>query len=104
MQIVKCGNYYKCKKFWRAQELAQQQSISLCSFNHRSENPEELLFHSGIETHHIEGTRETGFLRHFLCAVVILKHIPKCSFRKHVIFFFHADERKIMLILRADTA
>lgn len=82
-----CENYYKCKKFWRAQELAQQQSPSLCSLNHRSENPEELLFCSGIKTHHIEGTRETGFLRRFHCAVVILKYIPKCSFRKHVNFF-----------------
>lgn len=82
-----CGNYYKCKKFCRAWDFAQQQSPSLCSLNHCSENPEALLFHSGIKTHHIEGTRETGFLRHFLCAVVILKHVPKCSFRKHVNFF-----------------
>lgn len=60
----------------------------LYSPSHRSEDPEELLFNSGIKTHQTEGTCETGFLlRLFLCAVVILKHIPKCSFRNHVIFF-----------------
>jgi len=61
----------------------------LHSLNHQSKNPEELLLSSGVRTHHIEGTCETGLLlRHFLCAVVILKHIPECSFRKHVILFF----------------
>lgn len=95
MRIAKCmWKYYQCKR----RSFGEHKSLLSSSepppppppsLSHHSENLEELLFSSGINTHHIEGTCETGFLlRRFLCAVVILKHIPKCSFRKRVIFFF----------------